>query len=293
MKHPDYGLWLQQQLGCKVQKLPVDAGFSCPNRDGLKGIGGCTFCNGRSFAPAYCNCALSVGQQLEAGKRFFARKYPRMKYLAYFQSYSNTYAERSRLQRVYEEALSVGDVVGIVVGTRPDCVEEPVLELLEELSQRTFLMVEYGIESASDATLLRINRGHDFACSRRAITETARRGIPVGGHIILGFPWEKREDVLGQADAIATLPLTTLKLHQLQVLRGTAMADAYKAHPWSMPSAEEYIRLALDYTDRLPAHFVIERFASQSPPGMVIAPRWGLKSGEITALVEKIRSERK
>lgn len=292
MKHPDYGLWLQQQLGCKVQKLPVDAGFTCPNRDGLKGTGGCTFCSGTSFAPSYCTRTLSVSQQLEAGKRFFARKYPRMKYLAYFQSYSNTYAERSCLQCVYEEALGVSDVVGLVIGTRPDCVEEPVLELLEDLSQRTFMMVEYGIESASDATLLRINRGHDFACSRRAITETARRGIPVGGHIILGFPWETREEVLRQADTIATLPLTTLKLHQLQVLRGTAMASAYKAHPWPMPSAEEYIRLALDYTDRLPAHFVIERFASQSPPGVVIAPCWGLKSGDFAALLEKIRRER-
>lgn len=288
MKRKEYGRWLQEQLGCKVQKLSVDAGFTCPNRDGSKGTGGCIFCNNRTFTPRYCDRQLSVTRQLADGKRFYAEKYPQMKYLAYFQSYSNTYAELSHLKQLYEEALAVEDVVGLVIGTRPDCISEPLLDYLQELSRRTFVMVEYGIESASDDTLRRIRRGHDFACSRQAVMLTAERGIPVGGHVILGFPWESREEVLRQAELIADLPLTTLKLHQLQVLRGTELARQYEEAPWPLPTAEEYIRLALDYVRRLPQDIIVERLASQSPPDMVIAPRWGLKSHEFAALVEKV-----
>ncbi|MBQ5373155.1 MAG: TIGR01212 family radical SAM protein, partial [Bacteroidaceae bacterium] len=160
MKYVEFGPWLQSELGCKVQKISVNAGMTCPNRDGTLGTGGCTFCNNQTFNPAYCRTEKSVTQQLEEGKQFFARKYPAMKYLAYFQAYTNTYAELDRLVSLYEEALRVPDVVGLVIGTRPDCMPDNLLDYLEELNRRTFLIVEYGVESTNDETLLRINRGH-------------------------------------------------------------------------------------------------------------------------------------
>ena len=285
MKQMDFGVWVRRQLGCRVQKLAVDAGFTCPNRDGRISTGGCTFCSNAAFSPGYCNPARSVRQQLEDGKRFFSRKYKDMKYLAYFQAFSGTYAPVGRLRSLYEEALAVPDVVGLVVATRPDCVPPQVMDLLEEFHRRTFLIVEYGLESMSDYTLCRIRRGHTLAQSVQAVRETAGRGIRVGAHIILGFPWEEREELLHQADVLAGLPLTTLKLHQLQVVRGTQLAREYAAWPWPMWTAEEYIGTVLAYTSRLPAHWVVERLISLSPRHLVVAPCWGLKSHEFAALL--------
>ncbi len=285
MKYKEFGPWLQQTLGCKVQKISVNAGMTCPNRDGTLGTGGCTFCNNQTFNPAYCRTEKSVTQQLLEGKQFFARKYPTMKYLAYFQAYTNTYAALDRLVRLYEEALAVPDVVGLVIGTRPDCMPEALLDYLEELNRRTFLIVEYGVESANEETLRRINRGHTFARSAEAIRLTAGRGIRVGAHIILGFPWEDEAELMRQADEIARLPLTTLKLHQLQIIRGTQLAREYSANPWPVPTAEQYIDLVLRYIHRLPSTLVLERFVSQSPPEMVIAPQWGLKNHEFANLL--------
>ncbi len=286
MEYKEFGAWLQAELGCKAQKISVDAGFSCPNRDGTVGTGGCTFCDNRTFNPAYCRQGGSITEQLEAGKRFFGRKYPTLKYLAYFQSYTNTHGPLSRLQALYEEALSVPDVVGLVIGTRPDCMPDPLLDYLERLSHRTFLLVEYGVESASEETLRRVNRGHTFMQARETIQRTAARGIHVGAHIILGFPWETHDELMRQADLIAALPLTTLKLHQLQVIRGTELAREYAAHPWTTPTAQEYVDLVLEYVSHLPRTLVLERFVSQSPPEYVIAPRWGLKNHEFAALVK-------
>lgn len=285
MKYKEFGPWLQQTLGCKVQKISVNAGMTCPNRDGTLGTGGCTFCNNQTFNPAYCRTEKSVTQQLLEGKLFFARKYPTMKYLAYFQAYTNTYAALDRLVRLYEEALAVPDVVGLVIGTRPDCMPEALLDYLEDLNRRTFLIVEYGVESANEETLRRINRGHTFARSAEAIRLTAGRGIRVGAHIILGFPWEDEAELMRQADEIARLPLTTLKLHQLQIIRGTQLAREYSANPWPVPTAEQYIDLVLRYIHRLPSTLVLERFVSQSPPEMVIAPQWGLKNHEFANLL--------
>ena len=285
MKYVEFGPWLQSELGCKVQKISVNAGMTCPNRDGTLGTGGCTFCNNQTFNPAYCRTEKSVTQQLEEGKQFFARKYPSMKYLAYFQAYTNTYAELDRLVSLYEEALRVPDVVGLVIGTRPDCMPDNLLDYLEELNRRTFLIVEYGVESANDETLLRINRGHTFRQSCEAIRRTAERGIRVGAHVILGFPWEPFDELMRQAEEIGRLPLTTLKLHQLQIIRGTQLAREYAEHPWSVPTAEEYIDLVLHYISRLPYGLVMERFVSQSPPEMVIAPQWGLKNHEFANLL--------
>ena len=285
MKYVEFGPWLQSELGCKVQKISVNAGMTCPNRDGTLGTGGCTFCNNQTFNPAYCRTEKSITQQLEEGKQFFARKYPTMKYLAYFQAYTNTYAELDRLVSLYEEALRVPDVVGLVIGTRPDCMPDNLLDYLEELNRRTFLIVEYGVESANDETLLRINRGHTFRQSCEAIRRTAERGIRVGAHVILGFPREPFDELMRQAEEIGRLPLTTLKLHQLQIIRGTQLAREYAEQPWAVPTAEEYIDLVLHYISRLPYGLVMERFVSQSPPEMVIAPQWGLKNHEFANLL--------
>ncbi len=292
MEYKEFGTWLQAELGCKAQKLSVDAGLTCPNRDGTLGRGGCTFCDNRTFNPAYCRQGGSITDQLEAGKRFFSRKYPTMKYLAYFQSYSNSYGTLSHLKELYEEALRVPDVVGLVIGTRPDCMPDALLEYLEELNRRTFLLVEYGVESANEETLVRVNRGHTFAQARECIIRTAQRGIRVGVHMILGFPWETRSELIRQAQLIASLPITTLKLHQLQVIKGTQLAREYELHPWPLPTAEEYVDLVLEYISHLPSSLVLERFVSQSPPEYVIAPRWGLKNHEFSALVKKAMQKR-
>ena len=278
MKWKDYGSWLKEQLGVKVQKLSVDGGFTCPNRDGRVGWGGCTFCNNKAFVPGYGAGGQTVTEQLEAGKRFFARKYPEMKYLAYFQAFTGTYGDVERVMELYEEALRVPDVVGLVIGTRPDCVSDALLNRLEELNRRTFLVVEYGVESCNDDTLRRVNRGHAYADSERAIRRTAERGIRVGAHIILGLPGEDREELMRQARLVAELPLTTLKLHQLQIIRGTQMEKEWQEAPWPLPSVDEYIELVLDYVSLLPPSLVLERFVSSSPKELLVAPQWGLKN---------------
>ena len=283
----DYGTWIRQQFPFRVQKIAVDAGFTCPNRDGLVGTGGCTFCNNQTFNPSYCDHKKSVSQQLEEGKQFFARKYPDMKYLAYFQAFSNTYAPLPHLRQLYEEALAVEDVVGLVIGTRPDCLPDTLLDYLEELNQRTFLIVEIGIESANNQTLQRINRGHTFECSRDAIERTHARGILTCGHVILGLPGEDREEILRQAPIISSLPLDILKLHQLQIIRGTKLADEYLEHPFHLFTPDEYIDLIINYLQHIRKDLVLERFVSQSPPELLIAPHWGLKNYEFTNLLNK------
>lgn len=287
MFYKDYSHWIREQFPFRVQKISVDAAFSCPNRDGRLSLGGCTFCDNKTFNPSYCDRGKSITQQLEEGKAFFAKKYPEMKYLAYFQAYSNTYAPLEELKRKYEEALAVDDVVGLVIGTRPDCVSDEALDYLQQLNQRTFLIVEYGIESANDNTLRRINRGHTFDCSRQAIIKANQRGIITCGHIILGLPGEDEEEMLHQASTISQLPLDILKLHQLQIIKGTPLAKEYEAHPFHVFSAEEYVNLVIRYVSQLRNDLVLERFVSQSPPNMVIAPKWGLKNHEFTDLLNK------
>lgn len=278
----DYGSWIRSLFSFRVQKISIDGGFSCPNRDGTVSAGGCTFCDNRTFNPSYCDPAKSIREQIQTGKDFFARKYPTMRYLAYFQAYSNTYAPLDTLRRRYEEALSQDGVVGIVIGTRPDCVTEETLDYLEELSRRTFVIVEYGIESVDNATLKRINRGHTFECSRDAIIATHERGILTGGHIILGLPGETAEDNIRQAAEISALPLDILKLHQLQIIRGTQLAEDYLSNPFKLYTADEYIDVCIRYIERLRKDLVLERFVSQSPADMLIAPKWGIKNHEFT-----------
>lgn len=294
MRYNDFAGFLAGEFPFKVQKISVNAGFTCPNRDGTKGFGGCTYCNNQTFNPAYCRDDRSVTMQLEEGKRFFVRKYPQMKYLAYFQAYTNTYGELELLKRMYEEALAVEGVVGLVIGTRPDCMPDSLLDYLEEVNRRTFLLVEYGIESADDRTLERINRGHSFACTEDAVRRTAARGIRTGGHVILGLPGESREDLIKQAERLSELPLTTLKIHQLQLIRGTRMAHEYALHPeeFHLFSADEYIDLVIDYVEHLRPDLILERFVSQSPRELLIAPDWGLKNHEFTDRVKKRMKER-
>lgn len=276
----DYGAWMRRQFPFRVQKISIDAGFSCPNRDGHISHGGCTFCDNRTFNPSYCQPSKSITEQITEGKEFFRHKYPDMKYLAYFQAFSNTYATLDTLQRRYEEALSAEDVVGIVIGTRPDCVSDEILNYLESLNQQTFMIVEYGIESVSDDTLRRVNRGHNFECSRRAIIETHNRGILTGTHIILGLPGESAEDNVRQANIISALPIDILKLHQLQIIRGTQLAAEYEHQPFNLYTADEYIDLCRRYIERLRPDMVLERFVSQSPKELLVAPKWGLKNYE-------------
>ena len=293
VRYNEFGPWLKAQIGTKVQKISLNAGFTCPNRDGSVGVGGCTYCNNQTFNPEYCKTEKTVVQQLEEGKRFFARKYPEMKYLAYFQAYTNTYAGLEELRCKYENALSVDGVVGLVIGTRPDCMPEALLDYLSELNDRTFVLVEYGIESTYDRTLQRINRGHDYASVVDAVTRTAQRGIFTGGHVILGLPGETHDDIIKEAEMLSELPLTTLKLHQLQLIRGTRMAEEYFTSPedFHLFTADEYIDLVIDFVEHLRPDIVLERFVSQSPSSLLAVPGWGLKNYEFVDKVRKRMDE--
>lgn len=293
--YQDYGTYLRNHFNCKIQKISIHAGFTCPNRDGTKGVGGCTYCNNQTFNPEYCRTEKSVSQQLEEGKVFFARKYPGMKYLAYFQAYTNTYGELETLKQKYEEALEHPGIVGIVISTRPDCMPDELLSYLQELNRRTFLTIEYGIESVYDSTLKRINRGHTHAQTEEAVCRTAEKGIPTGGHIILGLPGESREQLIREAGILSNLPLTTLKLHQLQLIKGTRMASEFEQNPkdFHLYEADEYIELCIDFLEHLRPGIVLERFASQSPKELLIAPDWGLKNYEFTEKIKKRMAERK
>ena len=284
----DFGGYMRRNFDFKVQKISIDGGFTCPNRDGTKGTGGCTYCNNRTFNPAYCHRNRSVTEQMNEGIAFFAHKYPKMRYLAYFQAYTNTYDSLEVLRTRYEEALKVDGCVGLVIGTRPDCMPEELLDYLQELARRAYVMVEYGVESTDDATLRRINRGHDYATAVDTIRRTAARGLPVGVHIILGLPGEERVSLIRQARQLSELPITTLKLHQLQLIRGTRMADEFDESPedFHLFELDEYIEVVVDYLENLRPDIVVERFASQSPKELLIAPDWGLKNYE---LVEKIK----
>ncbi len=290
----DFSSFLRSYLGCKVQKITLDGGFTCPNRDGTLGRGGCTYCNNQTFSPAYCHRNRPIDEQMREGIAFFAHKYPQMKYIAYFQAYTNTYASIDRLSRLYEEALSVEGTVGIVIGTRPDCMPDALLDYLSKLSERTFLLVEYGIESTYDSTLERINRGHDYAAAIDAVERTAERGIMVGAHLILGLPGESRKMLVEQATVLSRLPLTTLKLHQLQLIRGTRMAKEYEECPneFSLFSLDGYVETVVDFVERLRPDIVLERFASSSPKELLIAPDWGVKNYELVEMVKRRMRER-
>jgi len=293
-RYLNYNQILKTEFSERVQKISINAGFTCPNRDGSKGSGGCTYCNNQTFSPQYCQPDKSVGDQVEEGITFFHHKYKAQLYLAYFQSYTNTYGSIENLKAIYAEALSYPNVVGLVVGTRPDCVSDELLDYFAVLAKKYYVMIEYGIESTNDDTLKFINRGHDYACAEKAIRDTAIRGIRVGAHIILGLPKEEREIILSHAGILSQLPITSLKIHQLQLVKGTKMAIQYAEHPewFELYTANEYIDLAIDFLELLSPGIAIERFVSQSPKELLIAPEWGLKNFEFTAKIEKQLRER-
>ena len=296
MPHPskpyrDYADLLHELFPWKMQKLSVNAGFSCPNRDGSIARGGCSYCNNASFSPAYCDPADTVTAQLEKGKAFFGKKYADMHYLAYFQTYTNTLAGNRQLLRLYNEALSVERIEGIVIGTRPDCIPAPLLDALADINRphRGRVMIELGAESSHDTTLERVNRCHSWNDTAEAVRAVHDAGIPVGLHLIMGLPGETRADMLATIDAVNTLPVDMVKIHQLQILRGTRLAKEYAAPDTDIRlfDADTYLDLCCDIVRRLRPEIAIDRFVSQSPSELLIAPRWGLKNYQFTHLLQR------
>lgn len=281
--------------GVKVQKISVNAGFSCPNRDGTIGTGGCSYCRNDSFSPAYCMTAAPVSRQLEEGKAFFSRKYPSMKYLAYFQSYTNTHGKHTdELRRLYEEALACEGIVGLVIGTRPDTLPDSVIELLGDLSKRSPVFLEIGAETSHDETLQRINRRHTWADVAEAVTRSAAAGLHCGLHLIAGLPGESRDMILRNVDEACRLPIETLKLHQLQILRDTPLCRQWESgeidvEPFSL---DDYLDLCAEIIERVPENIVIERFLAQSPPSLVVAPKWGLKNYQFADRLKSLISKK-
>lgn len=276
-------------MSFKIQRIMIDGGFTCPNRDGSAGRGGCTYCRNDSFSPQYCRDADSIAQQISEGKKFFRDKYPDMKYMAYFQSYSATYAPISILRQRYESALNQTDIVGLIIATRPDCLGEDVLDLLQDLSHRTHIEVEIGVETTHDRTLTRINRGHTWQQASDAILRTASRDLKVCTHLILGLPGESQADIIESARTISPLPISSVKLHQLQILRGTRMALEYAQHPEDFllfPTAQDYVAMLGKFLKALRPDIKVERIVSSAPQDILIAPRWGLKPSEIRRMLE-------
>lgn len=274
----------------KLQRIMVDGGFTCPNRDGRVGVGGCTFCRTESYSPDYCRISTSISEQIEAGKRFFAGRYPEMRYLVYFQAFSSTYAPLEVLRKRYEEALATHDVVGLVIGTRPDCLPNEVIRLLAEIISKGFIVqLEIGIESLYDRTLTRINRHHTVADTYSAIERCHDAGIPLGAHMIIGLPGESESDILAEANLLNELPIESLKLHQLQILQGTVMHNDWLSHPTDFLdlTADSYAHLAARFIKQLRPTIRIERYAASAPSHLLIHPRWGLKVDDIRQLILK------
>ena len=295
-RYNSFAGYFKKKYGERLQKVVIDAGFTCPNRDGRVGRGGCTYCDNAAFHPSYSHPGKDILVQIDEGIEFHRQRYRNAKhFLAYFQSFSNTYAPVERLRELYERALSHPAVVGIVIGTRPDCVDGEVLDLLEELSHNHIVIVEYGIESCLDRTLERINRGHDFACAKRAVEMTAARGLEVGAHFILGLPGETRETMLESCALINALPLHSVKFHQLQLVKGTAMAREYSLHPEDFVqfTLEEYLDFFCDILEHLRPDLYIERIAGEVPPRFVESTPWGLvRNAELLLMLEKRLEER-
>jgi len=290
-----YSEYIRKLFGGRVQKLTIDAGFSCPNRDGTKGTGGCTFCLNDAFNPSYCHPDKPVSQQIEEGIAFHEKRYRRAtQYLVYFQAFTNTHAPVEILENIYRQALNARGIVGLVIGTRPDCVDDDKLALLQELSRRYHVMVEYGIESVYNKTLRLVNRCHTFEETTDAIYRTAKRGLPAGGHMVFGLPGESREEMLQSAGIISKLPLTSIKFHQLQLFRGTAMADEYLMNPgvFKVFDMEEYLEFIIEYIELLNPHIVIERIAGETPPRYALIRPWGPRYDQILAKFEKMLEEK-
>jgi len=286
-----YSNYFRNIYGARVQKVSIDAGFTCPNRDGAKGFGGCTYCNNDAFNPSYCKSVKSVSEQIGEGIKFHKWRYNEaVSYLAYFQAYSNTYAPLEKLKILYEEALNYPGVVGLIIGTRPDCIDDEKLEYIKELSERYYIAIEYGIESCHNKTLLRINRGHSFEDAVFTLEKTAALGINAGAHFIFGLPGETRDEMLKQVDIISRLPVKTVKFHQLQIIKGTPMEIEFKNNPgdFELFTWEEYLNFFISFLERLNPAIVVERFTGEAPPRFLTGEGWGKKrTDQIVNLIEK------
>ena len=289
-RYLDYSSFIKLTFGKRVQKISLDIGFSCPNRDGSKGYGGCTYCNNNTFNPDYCEPNKSVKQQLEEGIARFSSKYKTQQYLAYFQAYTNTYSDFESLKKMYEEALNVPNVIGLVIGTRPDCISDEIIEYLSHLSKTHFISLEFGVESTLNSTLEKVNRCHTFNDSIATFNKCKNKGFHLGAHLIIGLPGETKEDLLNHATTISKLPINTLKLHHLQIVKQSIMASQYKRNPdnFSLFTPESYITFITQFVALLRPDIVIERFISQAPIDLLIAPKWnGLKNFEMVAKIDK------
>jgi uncharacterized protein len=291
-----YAEYFKREFGGRVQKLAINAGFTCPNRDGSKGTGGCTYCDNDAFNPSYCHPKKSIETQIKEGIEFHSNRYRRAsRYLAYFQPYSNTYAPLEKLKEIYDQALSFPEIIGLVIGTRPDCIDERKLEYFRGLAENHYIMLEYGLESCYNRTLKRINRGHTFEEAVQALEQTARFNIKTGIHLIFGLPGETREEMMKEADMISSMSVHNIKFHQLQIIKGTKMAVEFKERPddFLQFSLDDYIEFIIDFTERLNPAFVIERFAGEVPPRFLEGPGWGLiRNDQILGRIEKRMEER-
>ena len=294
-RYNDFSSFIRRKFNGRVQKVSIDAGFTCPNKDGTKGVGGCTYCNNNTFNPDYCKPIKPITQQIEEGIVFFSTKYKTQKYLAYFQAFTNTYAPLTDLRKMYEEALSHPDVIGLVIATRPDSIKDEVLDYLEELAAKDyFIKLEFGLESTKNETLVEINRCQTHEEAIDAFKRADGRGLHLGGHLILGLPGETKEDMLNHARKVSQLPMNTLKIHHLQIVKHTMMAVQFKKTPemFTFMELDEYIDLVVDFLEILNPEIIVERFFSESPARMLIYPKYGLKNFEVKHLVEKRLEER-
>ncbi|MGD9175971.1 MAG: TIGR01212 family radical SAM protein [Desulfobacterales bacterium] len=291
-RYTDFTTYLRQSFGCRVQKITIDAGLTCPNRDGTISTGGCIYCNPRGSGTGAHARGLSVTQQLINGKDALSRRYKAKKFIAYFQSFSNTYAPLPVLQSLYAEALEVDDVVGLSIGTRPDCVDDAVLSLLQDYARHYLIWLEYGLQSASDATLAYINRGHDVRCFKDAVENTRNRGIKICAHVILGLPHETRQDMLHTAEMLAALGIDGVKLHLLYVVKGTALETLYRQGDFKCLEQGAYVDLVCDFLERLPSNVVIQRLTGDPHPAELVAPVWTLNKSETLAQIRQTLEKR-
>lgn len=287
LRYHAYGRFLKETFGTRVHKVPVNAGFTCPNRDGTVALGGCTYCNIDSFTPEGARARVPIREQVQNGIAYLKKRLGASAFIAYFQPYSNTYAPLEHLQRLYEQALDHPEVVGLSVGTRPDCIEDDKLAYLQQLSRDYFVTVEYGIESIYDETLRLVNRAHDYACTVDAIERTAAHGLRVCGHIILGFPNETVDQMLAMAEEISRLPLDFLKIHNLHVVRHTELARQYRERPFHIFSFEEWVDLVVPFLERLSPEIIIERLYGDAPKHLLIAPQWCRDGSRIIQAIQK------
>ncbi len=291
----DFPSFFKKLFSQRVQKLSINSGFTCPNRDGTKSLNACSYCNNLSFRPFYCEPKKTITEQINEGIKFFSKKYPSKKYLAYFQSFTNTYADINILKEKYEEAISHKSIIGLVIGTRPDCVEDEILNYLSDLAKKKFISIEYGVESTKNETLKFINRCHTFEESKETIMRTyEKKNIYIGAHLILGLPNENEIDILNHAKEISKLPINFLKLHQLQIIKGTKIENQFRNNPeiFLKFSLESYINFLINFLEILNPYIIIERFVSQSPRNLLISPLWGLKNFEIIDKIEKKLKEK-